>query len=85
MIKVVIIGAGSAIFAKNLLGDMILLSDIPLREIALVDIHPEKLHVMEQVIRKMVEQSHRQLQERCLCEVVLRESPAERGHHERHG
>ena len=62
MIKVVIIGAGSAIFAKNLLGDMILLSDIPLREIALVDIHPEKLHVMEQVIRKMVEQSHRQIE-----------------------
>lgn len=62
MIKVVIIGAGSAIFAKNLLGDMILLSDIPLREIALVDIHPEKLHVMEQVIRKMVAQSHRQIE-----------------------
>ena len=62
MIKVVIIGAGSAIFAKNLLGDMILLSDIPLREIALVDIHPEKLHVMEQVIRKMVEHSHRQIE-----------------------
>ena len=41
---------------------MILLSDIPLREIALVDIHPEKLHVMEQVIRKMVEQSHRQIE-----------------------
>ena len=35
--------------------------------------------------RGLVEQSHRQLQERRLCEVVLRESPAERGHHERHG
>ncbi len=61
MAKIVVIGAGSAIFAKNLLGDLILLDDVPVDEIALVDINEEKLGVMEQVIKKMVAQRGRQI------------------------
>ncbi len=59
--KVVVIGAGSAIFAKNLLGDLILLKDVPLEEIALVDINEEKLRIMEQVICRMVKQEGREI------------------------
>ena len=61
MAKIVVIGAGSAIFAKNLLGDLILLEDVPVEEIALVDINEEKLGVMEQVITKMIRQRGRQI------------------------
>ena len=61
MAKVVVIGAGSAIFAKNLLGDLILLKDVPLEEIALVDINEEKLRIMEQVICRMVKQEGREI------------------------
>ena len=59
--KVVIIGAGSAIFSKNLLGDLILLEDVPLEEITLVDINEEKLAVIERVIRTMVRQRGRNI------------------------
>ena len=55
-IKVVVIGAGSAVFAKNLLGDLLLYQDVPLGTIYLVDINTKKLAVMEKVIRKMAHQ-----------------------------
>ena len=61
MSKVVVIGAGSAIFTKNLLGDLILLEDAGVTEMALVDIDERKLAVMQQVIQKMVRQKGRDI------------------------
>ena len=55
-LKVVIIGAGSAVFTKNLLGDLLLYTKVPLGTISLVDINTQKLAVMEQVIRRMAAQ-----------------------------
>jgi len=62
MSKVVVIGAGSATFTKNLLGDMILLDGINLETIALCDINLEKLGVVERMIKKMVKQTGRQIE-----------------------
>ena len=61
MSKVCVIGAGSAIFTKNLLGDLILLKDSGVTEFALVDINAQKLEVMEKVIRRMVQQEGRSI------------------------
>ena len=41
--KIVFLGAGSTIFAKNVLGDCMLAQGIPQFEIALVDIDNERL------------------------------------------
>ncbi len=56
MAKVVIIGAGSAMFAKKLIGDLLLDDEIRIDTIALVDINTEKLKVMDQVAQKMCSQ-----------------------------
>lgn len=56
MNKVVIIGAGSAMFAKKLIGDLLYFDDMKIDVISLVDINVEKLEVMEQVANKLVKQ-----------------------------
>lgn len=56
MSKVVLIGAGSATFSKNLLGDLLLMDGVNLETIALVDINEQKLNVIERVIKKMAKQ-----------------------------
>lgn len=56
MKKVVIIGAGSSIFTKNLLGDLLSFDDMEINEFALVDINTEKLSVMEKVAVKLCKQ-----------------------------
>lgn len=56
MKKVVIIGAGSAMFAQKLIGDLLYFRDMEIDTIALVDINTEKLEVMAQVAEKMVGQ-----------------------------
>lgn len=57
MSKVVIIGAGSAMFSKKLIGDILTFGDMELETIALCDINAYKLGVMEKVAKKMVSQS----------------------------
>jgi alpha-galactosidase len=59
MCKIVVIGAGSSMFTKNLVGDLLLYSDIQLKEIALVDINEEKLYVMEKVVARLCKQTGR--------------------------
>ena len=49
--KIVIIGAGSAIFTKTILCDLLHFDDIDVENISLVDINEEKL----QVVKKMTE------------------------------
>lgn len=57
MTKVVIIGAGSAVFARNMIGDLLLFDDIKIDNISLVDINERKLRVMEKIAKKMVKQT----------------------------
>jgi alpha-galactosidase len=53
MAKIVFIGAGSVVFAKNLLGDLLTFPALADAEIALVDIDPERLHVAERMAHKV--------------------------------
>lgn len=43
MKKIVVIGAGSAMFAKKLIGDLMLFDDMQIDNISLVDLNTEKL------------------------------------------
>jgi alpha-galactosidase len=51
--KIVIIGAGSSMFTKKLIGDLLSFDDIGIDEFALVDINTSKLDVMERVALKL--------------------------------
>jgi len=57
MNKIVIIGAGSAMFAKKLIGDLLLFDDMQIDTISLVDINKEKLVTMKAVAEKMCVQA----------------------------
>ena len=52
MKKIVIIGAGSSMFTKKLIGDLLSFNDIMFDEFALVDINAEKLAVMDEGSKK---------------------------------
>ncbi len=56
MNKVVIIGAGSSMFTKKLLGDLLSFDDMNIDEFSLVDINKEKLAVIEKVAEKLCSQ-----------------------------
>lgn len=56
MKKVVIIGAGSSMFTKKLIGDLLFFDDMSIDEFALVDINIQKLTVMENVAVKLCKQ-----------------------------
>src|SRR5437762_1627251 len=53
MPKIAFIGAGSVVFAKNLLGDVLLFDELKDCEIALMDIDPERLRTAEAMARKL--------------------------------
>ena len=53
--KIVLIGAGSAMFTQGLVADMILSSDLGPWELGLVDIDPQALETAEGLSRRMVE------------------------------
>ena len=55
MSKIVLIGAGSAVFTRGLVADLILLEELGPWELALVDIDPTALETAEGLSRKMVE------------------------------
>jgi len=57
MPKIVLIGAGSMVFAKRLIGDILTFPSLSNGTIALVDIDEEKLEVMAGVARRMAEQA----------------------------
>ncbi|MEN6387127.1 MAG: alpha-galactosidase [Phycisphaerales bacterium] len=60
--KIVIVGAGSAVFAKGLIESLLLFDDIKIDNISLVDIDLKKLKVMEQVARKMCKQVNKEIE-----------------------
>jgi len=53
MAKIVFLGAGSTVFAKNVLGDCLLVPELQDAHIALVDIDPERLRDSEIMLRKL--------------------------------
>ena len=53
MPKITLIGAGSTVFAKNLLGDILSFPELAHAEIALMDINDERLKTSEIVARKV--------------------------------
>ena len=58
MIKLAFIGAGSTIFAKNVLGDVMLTSSLSNSQIALYDIDMERLHESEKMLNNINENSN---------------------------
>lgn len=54
--KIVIIGAGSAIFTKTILCDLLSFDDIEIENISLVDINVQKLQVVKKMTEKMLAQ-----------------------------
>src|SRR5262245_37985252 len=55
MPKITFIGAGSTVFAKNLLGDILGFPELADSEIALFDIDPERLSTSEIVANRVAE------------------------------
>ncbi|GLS23365.1 alpha-glucosidase/alpha-galactosidase [Labrys miyagiensis] len=53
--KITFIGAGSTVFAKNLMGDILSFPELAEARICLYDIDPERLAVSERVGRRIVE------------------------------
>jgi alpha-galactosidase len=53
MAKIVFIGAGSTVFARNLLGDILLCAELAASEIMLFDIDPERLATSELVAHRV--------------------------------
>ena len=53
--KMVLIGAGSAMFTQGLVADLILAPDLGPWELGLVDIDPQALETAEGLSRRMVE------------------------------
>ena len=53
--KIVLVGAGSAVFTRGLVADLLLFEDLGPWELALVDIDPVALETAEGMSRKMVE------------------------------
>ena len=55
MTKIAFIGAGSTVFAKNLLGDILSFPELANSEINLMDIDPERLATSEIMTHKVAE------------------------------
>jgi alpha-galactosidase len=53
--KIVLVGAGSTVFAKNIIGDVLSYPELQDSTIALFDINPERLKTSEIVARKLAE------------------------------
>ncbi len=53
--KITLIGAGSTVFAKNLLGDILSYPELEQSEIVLFDINPERLKTSEVVAQKVAQ------------------------------
>lgn len=55
MVKIAFLGAGSTVFAKNVLGDCLCIDAFKDAEIALIDIDPQRLQESESLINKLSE------------------------------
>jgi alpha-galactosidase len=71
MAKIALIGAGSVVFAKNLIGDILSFPELADAHIALMDIDADRLHTAERMTRKVA--------------AALQVKPTITTHRERHG
>ncbi len=55
MVKIALIGAGSTVFAKVILGDILLFPELSQATLSLHDIDPERLHATERVAHRIAE------------------------------
>lgn len=55
MAKITFIGAGSVVFCKNLLGDILSFPELAESDIALMDVDPERLRISEILARKVAQ------------------------------
>ena len=53
--KITLVGAGSVVFAKKLIGDILQFPELACSEICLMDISPQRLKIAEAMTRKTVE------------------------------
>ena len=53
--KITLIGAGSVVFAKKLIGDILQFPELSECEICVMDIHPQRLKVAEAMTQKSVD------------------------------
>lgn len=58
MAKIALIGAGSVVFAKNLIGDILSFPELADAHIALMDIDAERLHTAERMAHKVATALH---------------------------
>lgn len=71
MAKIALIGAGSVVFAKNLIGDILSFPELADAHIALMDIDADRLHTAERMTQKVA--------------AALQVEPTITTHRERHG
>jgi len=72
MPKICLLGAGSTVFAKNVLGDCLCVESLKDAHIALVDIDPDRLHVCDVMVKNI----NRTLGARATVETFLAEDAA---------
>ena len=56
MAKIVLVGAGSYVFARDIITDVLLKPSLKDSSISLVDVDPERLNIMTAFTKKLVEQ-----------------------------
>ena len=76
MPKITFIGAGSTVFAKNLLGDIFSFPELADSTISLFDIDPERLAVSERVAAPLADLDGRQAHDRGRQPTAARPSTA---------
>src|SRR5579875_2363882 len=53
--KVTFVGAGSAVFAREIITDLLLIDGLDEGSLALVDLDPERLELAQQIVERLVE------------------------------
>ena len=71
--KIVLVGAGSAMFTQGLLADLIMSPDLGPWELGLVDIDPQALETAEGLSRRMVESKEAEIAIRASMGFAVRE------------
>lgn len=61
MLKIVIIGAGSMVFTKNIIGDLLTFDKLKIDIISLVDIDKKKLSLIEGLVRALCKQKKKDI------------------------
>ena len=61
MSKIVVVGAGSKMFTKDIVAGLLIFNDVKIDTIALVDINQKKLDLTEKLVKRMVEEEHKNI------------------------